>query len=96
VPPSPGTPNGDNSWLLHASTSPVAAINTAASLPVNSNFPVPGPGAVPAGGWALRDLWEAGHATGFALFAAAPVQEPEAFEVRSLDYIGSALTCVGR
>jgi hypothetical protein len=40
-------------------------------LPVNSRFPVHGPGAVPAGWRALRDRWEAGHAAGFVLFAVA-------------------------
>jgi hypothetical protein len=40
-------------------------------LPVNSKFPVHGSGVVPAGWQALRDRWEAGHAAGFVLFAAA-------------------------
>jgi hypothetical protein len=40
-------------------------------LPVNSQFPVYGSGAVPAGWATLRDRWEAGHAAGFVLFAVA-------------------------
>ena len=65
-------------WQDHASRGlavAAAAVELAALvvflavvLPVNSRFPVHGSGAVPAGWVALRDRWEAGHATGFVLF----------------------------
>jgi hypothetical protein len=68
-------------WRDHASRGlamAAAAIEVAALivfvtvvLPVNSHFPVHGSGAVPAGWAGLRDRWEAGHATGFFLFALA-------------------------
>ena len=68
-------------WREHASRGlavTAAAIEVAALvvfltvvLPVNSNLPVHDSGAVPAGWAGLRNRWEAGHATGFALFTAA-------------------------
>ena len=65
-------------WRDHASRGlavAAAAVELAALvvflavvLPVNSRFPVHGSGAVPTGWTALRDRWEAGHASGFVLF----------------------------